>query len=240
MKKNGFQKMRKIKTLYFCKMKFLTAFDLKMIALFTMLIDHIGEVFFSGQFMFKLIGRVAFVLYAFMLVEGIFHTKNYQKYLKRLLLWAIISELPYDKAIYGQWFHWENQNVLWTLLFSSVGILGIEKGKNKIVKTLLILVSFAFPIGLNSDYDGYGVLLVYTFYGCKKLKELPYFWVQLLNIAFYWKWKIQFFAFLGLIPIYYYNGKEGRKTGTFYYSLYALQFLFLIGLRSLIFRYNNR
>ena len=88
---------------------------LKLIACVTMLIDHIGAVFFPYAIGLRIIGRISFPIYCFLLAEGVHHTRSPLKYGLRLLLVAVISELPYDFLFYGR-FTWLRNSVMVTLL----------------------------------------------------------------------------------------------------------------------------
>ena len=81
----------------------MSAFVLKIIAIITMFIDHIGYIFSNGKISyFNYIGRLAFPIFAFQISEGYLHTKNLKKYFLRLFLFALISQIPfmlYEKII---------------------------------------------------------------------------------------------------------------------------------------------
>ena len=66
------------------QLQILNSYHLKIIALVTMIIDHIGAIFYPDLVFLRIIGRIAFVLYAFMLVEGVYHTNNIHKYIKKI------------------------------------------------------------------------------------------------------------------------------------------------------------
>lgn len=205
-------------------MKIFNTFHLKIIALATMLTDHLGLLFFVENPMFRIVGRIAFILYAFMLVEGFFHTKNFKKYAGKLLLWAFLSEIPYDFAIHGKWIVWQHQNVFFTLFIASFGMKLLEKHKEIGLKLLIVLLIFFSAFVLQSDYSLYGTFVILVFYFSKKNiinHNIPIVLAGfLVNI-------IQFFAVLGLLVIQFYNEKRGRKTGTIFYSFYALHLLIL-------------
>jgi hypothetical protein len=75
---------------------------LKIVALSTMIIDHYGAIFQNDIIIFRIIGRLAFPIYCFLLVEGYYHTSNVKKYAARLLVFAFISEIPFDLAFFGE------------------------------------------------------------------------------------------------------------------------------------------
>ena len=100
--------------------KILTSFHLKIIALFSMSLDHIGSILFPDCLFLRLLGRISLPIFVFLLIEGYFHTSSKGKYFLRMLVFAFISEPFYDFAFYDTFFYSKNQNILFLL---ALGIL---------------------------------------------------------------------------------------------------------------------
>ena len=77
--------------------------------------EHMGMI--NTYQMMRNVGRIAFPIYCFVLVEGFMRTRSVKKYLERILLFAFISEIPFDLAFAGKAFHWCYQNVMFTLFW---------------------------------------------------------------------------------------------------------------------------
>ena len=101
----------------------ISAAVLHIIAMILMLMDHLWATLFPAQDWLTCAGRLAFPIFAFMTVEGYFYTHNLKKYIFRLFLFALLSEVPFDLMYGGTWFYPVHQNVIWTFL---LGILGIH------------------------------------------------------------------------------------------------------------------
>ncbi|MGI9525643.1 MAG: TraX family protein [Weeksellaceae bacterium] len=201
------------------------SYDLKIIALITMVIDHVGHMFFPEIWILRIIGRIAFILYAFMLVEGTFYTKNITKYMYRVFLWALFSEIPYDLFNYNDLIFLPRQNIFFTLWIGLVGINYFNNHKNEYLKNILASLFFlALAIFLRVDYSWYGVLLIFVFYWFRELEIVKYIFAQ--GIGMFYS-VLQTYAFVGFFPILFYNGKQGKKIGTIYYSFYGLHLLAL-------------
>lgn len=217
-------------------MKFLNSYHLKIIALLTMIIDHFGVMFFPEVIWFRIIGRIAFILYAFMLVEGCIYTSNIAKYKSKLFLWALISEIPFDLVLYKTWVSFESQNIFFTLL---IGVLGIEffmKNNNTFLRCLVAILGMIIALLLKVDFSWYGVGLIYSMYFLRKWSFGKYSAVlQSLSTIYSFFFVTQIFAFFGLIPIYLYNGKLGKKIGNIYYSFYAIHLIILYGIYFMFF-----
>ncbi|KIR02170.1 Conserved membrane protein [Lachnospiraceae bacterium TWA4] len=196
------------------KLKQLTNLHLKYIAMLTMLIDHIGYVFLGGITPYyqlsRAIGRIAFPLYCFMLVEGYLHTHDFKNYALRLGILAIISEIPFNLMVSGQIFHPEYQNVIVTLLLGLFAIKYIRY----IFPSILCVIAAYFS---HTDYGAYGVLLIIAFYLDKRF--IPSILMICKN-----PWML-----LSMIPISLYNGEKGssKLPSIVYYAFYPVHMFIL-------------
>ena len=95
-----------------------TSTFLHLLAMALMLYDHLWGTIVPGNDWLTCVGRIAFPIFAFLIVEGYFHTRNFKKYMVRLLLFAVLSELPFNLAMGSRLFYPLHQNVLWSFLLS--------------------------------------------------------------------------------------------------------------------------
>lgn len=211
------------------KYQIFNSYHLKIIALASMVLDHLGILFFPDIYILRIVGRIAFVLYAFMLVEGYFYTKNYKKYISKIFIWSLISEIPFDLAFYNKWFYFETQNIFFTLLLGLICLKLIDSTKQIFLKFIVILLIILLAIVFRVDYSWYGVTLIVSFHFFRNNDIFKFTFAQVLSmfaslkILFF-----QMFAFLGLIPIAMYNGKKGKIIGDIYYSFYAIHITVLL------------
>lgn len=231
----------------------LTSFHLHIIAMAFMLCDHLWATIVPGNDWLTDIGRIAFPIFAFMNVEGFFHTKNLKKYVKRLFIFALISEIPFNLAVGGNVFCPLHQNVLWTFLIST-GLMWLNenaKEKSLLIRFLVGAGSLAmgFILGLLSfcDYHYAGIFTVLVFYFFRGRKwwcfagQLICLWYinfEMLS-GFEYVFEIsgmeihilrQGFALLALIPIWLYKGKQGlynKGIKALYYWFYPVHFFVL-------------
>ena len=223
----------------------LSAAALHILAMTLMLMDHLWATLLPSQDWLTCAGRLAFPIFAFMAVEGYFHTHNFKKYAQRLLLFAVLSEIPFDLMYGGTWFYPVHQNVIWTLLLALLGVRLMETVRKK-QKTWLYLLMAALvtviwtllgTLGM-VDYYGAGILTVFIFYFFRGRK-----WWCLLGqlLALYWvnvemlgglMYPIHLFgnefeicqqglALLALIPIWLYRGRQGYHSKPFQYLCYG-------------------
>lgn len=229
--------------------KNLTMRELKIIAYVTMLIDHIGAVIvirllqnyhslnlpisFENLILFykglRLIGRIAFPIFCFNIVEGYLKTRDVKKYMLRLLIFAFISEIPFDLALFQVPFFWDYNNVIWNLLIGLICIFWSEKlaRNNQFLTVAIFALGAVLATVIKSDYNYFGVLFVYLFYVTKRndlSRNIS------MTIATAWEYT----APLALIPIQKYNGEKGKPTGRWLYWFYPVHFLILYGIWLLI------
>jgi len=132
---------------------------LKLTACIAMLIDHIGAYLLPQYTLLRIIGRIAFPIFCFLLVEGVNHTRNPKKYLQRLAVGMVLSEIPFDLAFFRDGISWAHQSVMVTLLLGCIMVLLMHRSKG--FRKLLWLVPFYFAAEwLRTDYGGEGILLI--------------------------------------------------------------------------------
>ncbi len=221
----------------------LNAFSLHLVAMALMLCDHLWATVLQVNIL-TWIGRLAFPIFAFMIVEGYFHTQNLKKYVLRLLIFALISEVPYDLMYENTWFYPFGQNVLWTFLLGLACIHLIEKARKKgkwwltlLVAASVMFVGFWLGALTMVDYHGEGVLMVIGFYIFRGRR-----WYEMLGQAlmlYYVNFEMikglnvpielfgrsieihqQGLAILALIPIWLYNGRQGPRNKVIKYAFY--------------------
>lgn len=221
--------------------------SLKLIAVVTMLIDHIAAAVLArliiiggeeqlqlGQYMvyraMRGIGRIAFPIYCFLLVEGFTHTRSREKYALRLLLFALVSEVPFDLAFSSKVLEYGYQNVFFTLFLGLITIMilsVVEKHQEWNVALRIFLFAVIIAGGMaaayawKTDYSFYGIMCIVVLYLFRERRILQ---VLAGCAAFFW-WELP--AVLAFIPIYFYNGKRGWNIKYFFYLFYPLHLLML-------------
>lgn len=205
---------------------------LKLLALTTMIIDHYGAIFQPGDLTFRLIGRLAFPIYCFLLVEGFFHTKDVKKYSIRLLAFAFISELPFDYAFFGD-IYWGHQNIFFTLFIGLQAMALLQKCRdgNYSIKLLIGLGAAFTATVLSTDYAYIGVIYILAFYytnGIPVLKRLTIVAAIMFLTNMIGSSGLQQYSLLAMIPLMMYNGNPGVKNKVLqiiFYAAYPLHLL---------------
>ncbi len=213
----------------------LSAFWLKLIAAATMLIDHVGLLFFPQLAIFRMIGRISFPLYAFLAAEGAANTRHKTRYLARLFLFAMLSELPFRLAFSVSWKEWTPQNVMFTLLAGVASCFACTNLKKwQAVLCTAALAALAQLCG--SDYGAYGVLTVVLFYVLRAEKAGQGISFSLLTVLHTARTgaMLQTFSVFALVPCAFYNGTRGRDLRWFFYAFYPAHLLVLWGIHIML------
>lgn len=234
------------------RIKCLNGTTLKALAMVLMFLDHAcWTIAFEYQWL-TCVGRLAFPIFAFLIAEGYRHTRDFDCYFRRMLLFAVISEIPFNLMTGGALFHPFHQNVMFTFCIALLLLRQVDKAWKRSPWQGLLVAAFAGCLGYGLgfitfvDYYGYGVLTVLIFWLAGKM---PFGWllelaalvwinVELMGGMSYvltlWGREIwvpqQAFAVLALIPIWLYNGQRGpggKKWQYFGYAFYPAHILIL-------------
>ena len=124
----------------------------------TMLIDHVGAVLLPQYPILRIIGRIAFPIFCFLLVEGFMHTHDVIRYMTRIGLFALISEIPFDLLFYGRILDGTHQNVFFTLFIGLVMLYYLTKRYPAVLNFLMVILFMLFAEFLRTDYSSMGAL----------------------------------------------------------------------------------
>lgn len=234
------------------KLRLLSSSTLKLIAIVSMLIDHVGAAILENIMYYnyydlsvevynnlvyvdnilRSIGRIAFPIFCFLLVEGFFKTRNVKKYMRNLLIFSIVSEVPFDLAFSRTLISWNHQNVFFTLFLgiSALAILNwsLTLYKNKkiglviysVLSVIAVVASMALAFYMRTDYNAIGVAIIIILYAFRKNR-----YVQSVLGAASFTWEMP--APFAFIPIILYNGKRGLNLKYFFYAFYPVHLLIL-------------
>ena len=227
------------------KFRCLSGSTLKLIAAVCMLIDHAafsiiyydillpnapimeGTPIYKWYVLYRVmrtIGRLAFPVYCFLLIEGFVYTSNRRKYALRLFVFALISEFPFDFALFQTPVTWEYQNVYFTLLIGFLTVWGMEIVQEKrysfYLQIGIVLTGCVAAYALHTDYDYKGIILIVLLY---YFRFHPAIRTLAGCISLLWEPA----ACLAFIPINMYNGKRGLPIKYVFYVFYPLHLLVL-------------
>lgn len=230
------------------RLRVLSGSTLKLIAIFTMLIDHIGAVIVSSYYSYaydiytldkiyyilRCIGRLAFPLFCYLASEGFKYTKDRKKYILRVFIFALMSELPFDYAFTGGINDFSQQNVMFTIALALLGLYFYDIINRKykysafrIVSVVPLALAAVIASFLHTDYSYAGVLAIIFMYIAESFSNriIGFFaGACLLSWVF---GGTEFFAVFGIIPIILYNGKRGLRLKYFFYLFYPIHLILL-------------
>lgn len=207
---------------------------LKIIALLTMFLDHIGAVLIVSGWrnqVLRMVGRVAFPIFAFLLVEGFLHTRDVKRYGLRLLAFGFLSEIPFDLALFHTPFEMSHQNVFFTLFLGLIALAGYQKCEDDraLWRQAAVLIACGFTATiLRTDYEAFGVIFIVLLY---MTRQSPRMQTIIGSLALIWELP----AILAFIPIRMYNGTRGALSLKYiFYVCYPLHLLLLWGIWRLL------
>ncbi len=226
------------------KYRVLSGSVLKLIAVITMLVDHVAAAFLAENTtvlfvvmgrsvhlysLMRTIGRISFPIFAFLIVEGYLHTHDRKRYGLSLALFALLSEIPWDLEHTGNAFVISSQNVFFTLVLGYLGICMLERYREKPVYQACWLIGLlAVSVVLHADYGSGGYAFILFMYVLREYELLR----AVIGCGFLSsRWR----AGLAFIPIAMYNGERGFIHGKVmkycFYLIYPVHILILYFLK---------
>lgn len=219
----------------------LSSAALQIIALVSMTIDHIGYYFLPDCTPLRIIGRLAFPLFVFMLVEGYKHTRSLPKYFLRIIIAAVAAQIVIYALAVTRGFSYTH-NTLFTLAFALAALYFTERGKWYLVFAPIIAL---IPSALNCDYGAFGVFMAVAFYYADRLfadnralrviSQAIVLFAVMPSCAAYSDWWVLNWAVLAIIPIALYSGKKGRRLPKFFGYVYYPAHLLVVLIVQLLF-----
>lgn len=250
------------------RIQVLSGNTIKIIACITMLVDHVSKVIlypllcsmldrgvvsfeqvlpidYFIRFTLYAIGTIAFPLYCLLLVEGFLHTRDRKRYAKSLLIFGLISELPFDLAFFGRYarlngtypFYWEYQNVYFTLFLGLMALWGMEhfsgKGfKHLVLQALSVAAACLAATLIASDYGGMGIVFITVLYLCRRSRlaqTLGFLAAYMLTTGS----QPPVCTLIAALLILLYSGKRGGKMPKYLFYWFYPVHIFLLYLLAL-------
>ena len=198
---------------------------LKLIACATMLIDHIGAAFVPWMWL-RVVGRIAFPIYCFLLAEGAAYTRNPRRYGTRLAVGALLSELPFELLFFGT-ISLSHSSVMVTLLLGFIAIESMKKWPR--MWPLAFMGCAIVAEALGTDYGGLGVMLM-VFFALTRNKNRVF---QILGVAVIcwliggYGWQVgavyvpmEIVGVAAMVPICLYNGRKATHSKAIQWAFY--------------------
>ena len=215
----------------------MTSFVLKIIAIVSMLLDHLSYSIYGHFSWLNYLGRLAFPIFAFQITEGYMHTKDLKKYFLRIGLFALISQIPY--LLFISTFTSEfSLNIFFTLFAGLLAITIFDKFKNKYLGFICAIIIGIISEFLHFDYGWFGILIIFIFYIFKNNQinmlitfllavSLKYIILLIRNDFYFAYYILALFTSLSIIPILLYNKKQGKNIKYFFYIFYPVHLILL-------------
>ena len=187
---------------------------------------------YSTYYMFRMIGRIAFPIFCFLLVEGFKHTKDAKKYALRLFAFALLSEIPFDLAFQSKVLEVSHQNVFFTLAIGVVTMMAYKWVEDKQIQNvvtrilcqiLVLMVGMAAAQFLRTDYSALGVLAIMGLY---IFRNARLYQIAVIGLVFIQNMS----AWFAMLPILIYNDKRGMNMKWPFYIFYPAHLLILFAI----------
>ena len=219
---------------------------LKIIAMISMVLDHVGDMFFPGVTWLRMIGRLAMPIFSFCIAEGFAHTHDRKRYLCRIGVFALISEIPFDLAFEGR-VGFAHQNIMLTFFLAILALMLFDRirgGKDPeaeripIGRTALgaaaVAAAAAVALLVRADYTVFAVVAVFLFYVLRGNHPLIRSGVGVAFLAL--TRTVGYYCATGfsLIPLALYNGKKGKGLKWLFYIFYPGHLLVLAAIKAFL------
>ncbi len=218
--------------------QFLDGTILKLLAMVSMVFDHVGDNFFPDQQWMRIIGRIAMPLFAFAVAEGYLHTRDRKKYLIRMLIMAVLSEIPFDLVLFGKPLEFTHQNIMFTFAYAIIGLMCYEKiAKEKTFSIPGIMVLLLFMISsllLCLDYNMVALAVIFVFY---LFRTKPLWQRTTIAMLAYYVFRnvgVYRLGLLGFLPVFLYNGQRGKGLKWLFYIFYPGHLLLIYLLKTFL------
>ncbi len=226
------------------KFQILDGTALKIIAMISMVFDHVGDLFFPDLMWPRMIGRLAMPIFSFCIAEGFIHTKDKKKYLRRIGIFALISEIPFDLAFEGK-IGFSHQNIMLTFFLAVIALMLYDRisgeedperkqgGKTALGVCAVMAIS-VLSFLLRADYTFFVVIAVFLFYVFRMRHPLiragigAAFLSVTRTIGYYCTTGFSF------IPLAMYNGKKGKGLKWLFYFFYPGHLLLLAAIKNIL------
>lgn len=228
------------------KYQVLDGTTLKIIAMISMVFDHVGDMFFPGVMWLRMIGRLAMPVFSFCIAEGFAHTRDRKKYLFRMGVFALISEIPFDLAFEGK-PGFAHQNIMLTFFLSILALMlfdrirGEEDAEAKRIpvgKTVLGVLAVAavavVSLLLRADYTVFAVVAVFLFYVFRQKHPLIRSGAGVAFLALTRTMGYYCATGFSFIPLALYNGKKGMGLKWLFYVFYPGHLLLLAAIKAFL------
>lgn len=221
------------------RVRFLDGTMLKIIAMVSMVFDHVGDMFFPDMLWFRMIGRLAMPIFSFCIAEGYIHTRDKNKYLLRMGIFALISEVPFDLAFEGK-IGFSHQNIMLTFFIAilALRLFDLIRGDRKentgnyssfrvLLGVLAVIAMAGIALLVKADYTIFAVIAVFLFYVLKDIRQFARMGVGVAFLALTRTMGYYCTTGLSLIPLLLYNGKRGKGIKWLFYAFYPGHLLLL-------------